>query len=139
MYKKTHGNFAPGEQVDREYIWPVDKTSYRFGYGEPIQVAGVARSLHAERPDPNAFPKTVIVKKTVEDVKATQSDILGKPRNLGQGQHPLGPDHVFGIKNTTIIGEDSWNAARCLHGEPSEKQLEPDRDLGKCVKPGSRN
>jgi len=34
MYKKTHGNFGPGEQKDREYFWPIDKTTYRFGYGE---------------------------------------------------------------------------------------------------------
>lgn len=36
MYKKTHGNFAPGEQKDREYQWPVDKSTYRFGYGEQV-------------------------------------------------------------------------------------------------------
>ena len=38
-----------------------------------------------------------------------------------------------------MIGEDSWNAAKCLQGEPSERELQPDRDLGRCVKPGSRN
>lgn len=27
----------------------------------------------------------------------------------------------------------------CLHGEPTERELQPDRDLGKCVRPGSRN
>lgn len=46
---------------------------------------------------------------------------------------------MFGVKNTSIVGNDSWNAAKCLHGEPTEKELEVDRDLGKCVKPGSRN
>jgi hypothetical protein len=24
MYKKTHGNFGPGEQKVRDYVWPVD-------------------------------------------------------------------------------------------------------------------
>jgi hypothetical protein len=32
-----------------------------------------------------SFPKTVIVKKTVEDAKAVQSDMLGTVKNLGQG------------------------------------------------------
>jgi len=34
MYNKTHGNFGPGEQRNREYNWSVDKASHRFGYGE---------------------------------------------------------------------------------------------------------
>ena len=69
MYIKTHGNFASGEQKDRNYNWPVDKTAHRFGYGEQRLVNGAAMSVHAERFE-NSFPKTVIVKKTVEDVKA---------------------------------------------------------------------
>jgi len=48
-----------------------------------VQANGAARAIHHEREEPGAFPKTVIVKKTVEDVKATQSDLLGQPRNLG--------------------------------------------------------
>jgi len=55
-------------------------------------------ALHSERYD-NAFPKTVIVKKTVEDHKAVASDLLGVSKNLGQGQEPRGPDFVHGIKN----------------------------------------
>jgi hypothetical protein len=39
-------------------------------------------SIHAERFE-NSFPKTVIVKKTVEDVKAVSSDLLGLSKNLG--------------------------------------------------------
>jgi hypothetical protein len=38
--------------------------------------------VHAER-EQGAFPKTVIVKKTVEDAKAVQQDMLGKVKNLG--------------------------------------------------------
>jgi hypothetical protein len=34
MYIKTHGNFASGEQKDRNYNWNFDKTTHRFGYGE---------------------------------------------------------------------------------------------------------
>ncbi len=32
-----------------------------------------------------------------------------------------------------------WNAAQCIHGEPSEAELLPDRDLGRCTKIGARN
>lgn len=85
MYKRTHGNYCPGEQKDREYQWPFDKSSFRFGYGEKVLMYGAARAIHAEREEPGSFPKTVIVKKTVEDVKATQQDPLGHARNLGQG------------------------------------------------------
>ena len=44
---------------------------------------------------------------------------------------------MFGIKN--ITGPDQWNAAKCIHGEPNEKELQPDNDLGKSNKPGCRN
>ena len=78
---------------------------------------GAALALHNERHE-EQFPKTVIVQKTVEDHKAVASDILGASKNLGQGQVNRGPDFVHGIKN--ITGNDPWNAARCIHGEPTE-------------------
>jgi hypothetical protein len=39
-------------------------------------------SIHNERFE-QGFPKTVIVKKTVEDQKAVTQDLLGKTKNLG--------------------------------------------------------
>lgn len=97
---------------------------------------GAALALHNERHE-EMFPKTVIIQKTVEDQKAVSSDILGVSKNLGQGQVNRGPDFVHGIKN--ITGNDPWNAARCIHGEPTEKEVQPDHDLGKSVKPNCRN
>jgi hypothetical protein len=38
-----------------------------------------------------------------------------------------------------MIGSDIWNAAKCIHGEPSEKELQPDNDLGRSTKVGCRN
>jgi hypothetical protein len=64
------------------------------------------------------YPKTTIVLKTVEDHKAVTSDLLGKSKNLGQGQNPRGADFVHGVGN--VQGENPWNAARCIHGEPTE-------------------
>lgn len=55
-------------------------------------------ALHNERLEED-FPKTVIVKKTVEDHKAVANDMLGTSKNLGQGQTNRGPDFVHGIKN----------------------------------------
>ena len=66
MYNKTHGTFAPGEQRTRAYQWSVDKTQHRFGYGEQRLLNGAAMSVNNERYG-GGFPKTVIVKKTVED------------------------------------------------------------------------
>lgn len=136
MYIKTHGNFASGEQKDRGYSWNFDKSSHRFGYGEQRLLNGAAMSLHNERFD-GAFPKTVIVKKTVEDFKGVSTDMLGQSKNLGQGKPPLPENHAYGAKN--IVGSDVWNAAKCLHGEPTERELQADRDLGKSVKVGCRN
>merc|ERR1712100_803813 len=48
-----------------------------------------------------------------------------------------GPDFVHGIKN--VQGDDPWNAARCIHGQPTAKEVLPDHDLGKSVKPNCRN
>ena len=90
---------------------------------------GAAKAVHAERHD-EAFPKTVIVSKFVEDVKGTQQDALGKSKNLGQSQVPRGNDFVHGVKNDVT----GWNGAKCIRGEPSEKELLPDIDLGKSVR-----
>jgi hypothetical protein len=42
------------------------------------------------------------------------------------------------VKN--VVGNDVWNASKCIHGEPSSiNELLPDKDLGKSVRPGTRN
>ena len=76
MYKKTHGNFDPGEQKNRNYDWKLDQTSHRFGFGENKVLNGASMAIHNERPE-EYFPQTVIVQKTVEDHKAVSSDLLG--------------------------------------------------------------
>lgn len=62
--------------------------------------------------------------------------MLGQTKNLGQGKPNVGDNHAFGV---TTIGNDSWNAAKCMHGDPTSKELQPDHDLGRCNKIGSRN
>ena len=75
MYQKTHGNFGPGEQRTRDYDWQANPRvaegtgtvlAHPFGYGEQKLLNGAAKSVMPERIEEN-FPKTVIVKKIVED------------------------------------------------------------------------
>ena len=95
----------------------------------------MAKSIHQERIE-EGFPKTVIVKKEIEDFRGTMNDNLGQVKNLGQGFHPLPENHTYGITRD-MTGQ--WNAAKCIHGEPNERALLPDNDLGRCTKEGSRN
>ena len=98
MYRKTHGNYAPGEQKNRDYDWKFNPNGHIFGYGEKRVENGAAMALHSERYD-NVFPKTTIIKKTVEDHIAVSADVLGISKNLGQGQEPRGAEFVHGIRN----------------------------------------
>ena len=34
LYRKTHGNYDPGEQKTRDYNWKFDPADHMFGYGE---------------------------------------------------------------------------------------------------------
>jgi hypothetical protein len=125
----------PATQKNRDYNWNIDTKQHAFGYAESKVLNGAAHCLHPERKE-GSFPKTVIVKKTVEDFKQVAHDILGKPKNLGQGKVPVSEDHAFGV---STLGNDAWNAAKCIHGEPTEKEVQPDDDLGRSTKPGCRN
>lgn len=42
---------------------------------------------------------------------------------------------MHGIKNST----KEWNAAKCLTGEPSIRQIAPDHDIGKSVRMNCTN
>ena len=85
LYRKSHAAYEPGEQRSRNYEWrSLEPADHRFGYMEKKVAGGAALALTSERPV-EAYPKTVIVKKTVEDHKAVASDMLGKSKNLGNG------------------------------------------------------
>jgi EF-hand domain-containing family member B len=137
MYLKTHGDFAPGQQKERGYNWPVDKTDHRFGYVEnERELNGAAKCLQPERYGSN-FPQTKILKKTVEDYIEVTKDDLGKVKNLGQGADPV---KVVGTKIKRPGDEDAWNAALCIHGDPgTQTEIQPDKDLGKCTKVNCTN
>jgi len=141
MYQKTHGNFGPGEQRTRDYDWQANPRisegnvqAHPFGYGEQRLLNGAAKSVMPERIE-EAFPKTVIVKKIVEDQKAVSQDMLGTVKNLGQGKHPTDATQAFGVMKRNL----DWNAAKCITGELNEQELKPDKDLGRSTKPNCTN
>jgi hypothetical protein len=137
MYAKTHNNIEPGVQKKRSYAWgDIEPETQAFGLGEHVLPGGASRAIHAERTE-EFFPKTVIVKKTVEDQRSVAYDPLGQVKNLGQGAHPVAKDAVFGARS--LKDRNEWNAAKCLVGEPTERELMPDNDLGRCTKVGARN
>ena len=93
---------------------------------------GAAKSVKPERYG-KAFPQTTVVQKTVEDYIEITKDELGRPKNLGQNSDP---NQVFGVMKR---GEE-WNAALCIYGVPdSQKEINPDSDLGKCTKMNCTN
>lgn len=56
--------------------------------------------------------------------------MLGTVKNLGQGQTLRDKEFTHGIVNNVR----EWNAAKCLMGEPTINELQPDHDLGKSRK-----
>ena len=131
MYIKTHGDFAAGQQKNRNYHWPVDVNEHVFGKGEKDRdLNEEAKCLNPER-NGLKFPNTIIVQKDVEDFQDVTGDPLGKPKNNGQGQNiDLNVTH-----GAYKIAKDQWNAAKCIYGEPgSLKEIGQDEDVGKCTK-----
>lgn len=117
QYKKTHGNFEPGEQKQRDYNWgAIDVGTQKFGKFEAKLINGAAQAAHAERFEGD-FPKTTIVQKTVEDHKAVAHEHLGKSKNLGTGAS-VGDGRTFGMPSVKV-GSLSWNAGK-IEGENSE-------------------
>ena len=132
MYNRTHGLSDPGEQKNRGYNWTVDKHNFVFGKPDNIETDGAKKSLRTDLLEAN-YPKTRIVDKRLEDYRQATSDVVGCGKFRGMMKCDLDPSHTFGKKS--IIG-DNWNVAKCLSGDPEEKNdkhYEPDPDLGKSV------
>jgi hypothetical protein len=132
MYNKTHGLSEPGEQKKRYYKWNFDKDNHVFGKYEPIERDGTKKSLRNDYLEAD-YPKTRIVDKRLEDFRQATTDMVGKIKFKGSLNPNLDADHTYGVK--TIIGEN-WNVARCIHGDPeekNEKHFTSDSDLGKSV------
>jgi hypothetical protein len=137
IYIRSHGSYAPGEQRDRHYDWPVDPTSTRFGCkGDTIAFGGVSKNISDILSYADEKPSAVSVKR-VEDFR-NMGDILGQSRNLGQGSGARAVDTVYG-KPSTNPRKSHWGAGDIIRGNYKGEDLKPDTDLGKSIMPGFRN
>lgn len=139
---KSHGAYAPGETVDREYCWPEAISAnphFRFGIVDGAGISskgqGVMDALAMEREAGGAHPRTRIVSRTCEDFRQVANDHLGQGSHLGQSVPPVAPGHAFGAAKREV----EFSAGALIWGAyPLEEQM-PDRDLGRCTKVGNRN
>jgi hypothetical protein len=82
LYRKTHGNFQPGEQKSRQYNWTnVNPEQHRFGRIEQRPNNQMQQIIQQEPRDSNQFVPTTIIKKNQEDFKNYRDDPIGQSRN----------------------------------------------------------
>lgn len=137
LYIRSHGSYGPGEQKSRNYQWPVDPNSVRFGAkGDVIAFNGVSTNIADILRNTDDQASAVSVKK-VEDIRS-MGDLLGRSRNLGQNSGSRPMDSVYG-KPTMKPGKSGWGAAEIMRGRYTEDDQQPDPDLGKSITPGFRN
>ncbi len=146
LYNKTHGISDPGQQKERNYNWPVDKTNYVFGKPIEKEQDGAKKSLQTDVLQAN-YPKTVIAKKSFEDFRQANGELLGKSKFKGALNQNIPEDFSYGKK--TIVGEN-WNVgkntiyyvAKCINGDSNLKKNEeknfPDKDLALEERYGKR-
>jgi len=137
IYKRSHGNYAPGEQKSRNYNWYVDPVTTRFGVGgKNIALNGVSKDV-AEVLSGAGETKSIINTKQVEDYR-NMGDMLGKTKNLGQDSAARPFETAYG-RSAASGRAGGWSAAQVIKGQYDLKQQEQDHDLGKSITPGFRN
>jgi EF-hand domain-containing family member B len=137
IYKRSHGNYAPGEQKCRNYNWYVDPVTTRFGVGgKNIALNGVSKDV-AEVLSGAGETKSIINTKQVEDFR-NMGDMLGKTKNLGQDSAARPFETAYG-RSAASGRAGGWSAAQVIKGKYTLKQQEADHDLGKSITPGFRN
>ena len=141
MYVKTHGAYAPGERVSRDYDWAaagVDPTRDAFGAtttkGEQI-LDGVAKAINPLKDATSKAASAVIVNKRAEAARAINKDPLGAPRRLGTGLPTPPPDHAFGAPSRRAGADDAdeWDAGRLIKGDYAAEDQAPDPTIGKSM------
>eukprot|EP00605_Chrysophyceae_sp_TOSAG23-4_P000249 GSChrysophyteH1.ASY1.ANO1.286.1 assembled CDS len=137
IYKRSHNNYAPGEQKNRGYKWYVDPVTTRFGVGgKNIALNGVSKDV-AEVLSGAGETKSIINTKQVEDFR-NMGDMLGKTKNLGQNSSVRPFETAYG-RSAASGRAGGWGAAQVIKGQYTLKQQLPDHDLGKSITPGFRN
>jgi len=135
LYIRSHGMYDAGEQRNRNYQWPFNPNQHVFGKTEKLIADEGKFCLQPETAD-EAFPKTTIVKKNVEDFRDYNRDHIGKPKNLAQVNPYVGSDFVYGYKPKD---KEPWNVAKCITGEAVFKQVKEDDSLGRATRHGFKN
>ena len=139
LYVKSHANYDPGEQRRRGYSWvdkegPIDPANFRFGGavkdGEKL---GVAKAINPAL-DPEWKRPPVVVEKLLEDFRVVSTEGLGQVKNLGYGT-TAPSNHVFGMPSQA---GPEWGVRECI-GNYTEEEQQPDKDLGRSIRPGWRN
>lgn len=131
IYIRSHGSYAPGAQLTRNYKWDYDPERSVFGKkGDTIALNGVSKNVQDVLQGTLQDRGSLVNSKTVEDMRGL-GDLLGKPRNLGHETN-LPDDFVFGCKS----GQNEWGAGRTIRGE---YPVGDDPELGKSITPGFRN
>ena len=136
MYLRSHGQFQPAEQKNRDYNWPFDINDHVFGKSENGIRLEAQLCLQPEKKTAESFPETELIQKNIEDFRDFQKNHLSKPRNLGQAYSLNDPDIVFGRYPPRT---DEWNAGKCLQGEANWKETYIDDSLGHATRFGFRN
>ncbi len=137
IYKRSHNNYAPGEQKSRNYHWYVDPVTTRFGIGgKNIALNGVSKDV-AEVLSGAGETQSIINTKKVEDMR-NMGDMLGKTKNLGQGSTARPFDQAYG-RSAASGRAGGWSAIQVIKGAYTLDQQKPDHDLGKSITPGFRN
>jgi hypothetical protein len=143
-YKRSHGNFDPGEALDRKYDWPskvAENQHFRFGVtdttkpGNLVSGDGAKTALTMDLEEDRSYPRSRIVDRTAETYRAVAGDPLGSGRNMFQGKTQVVPGHAYGMKS----GHDNTHAGELVRGFYAAKDQLPDADLGKSKVVGRRN
>lgn len=136
MYLKSHGQYNPSEQKNREYKWPFDIKTHSFGKKDVIAMNQAQGCLQPERLDKESFAQTKITKKNIEDFRDFAKDSLGKVRNLGQTKELCARNKVFGVNTKP---DDVWHAKECIQGDATFAETYAEDCLGKATRFGFRN
>lgn len=139
LYRKSHGSYAPGQQRNRDYDWPIDPHTTVFGMKAGTLAFNNVSSNISKVLNTSDINNSLVSTKNVEDFRNT-GHLLGMSRNLGQGSGSRPIDMVYGLPSSKIIkSKGVHTAAEVMRGKYNLEQQMPDQDLGKSITPGFRN
>jgi len=141
MYRLSHCTLKPGEQGQRNYVYPqaVHQPNFRFGGNKSAAVSGAGAKLALDMAaaDDGSVAKTRLAQKVCEDYRNVKHPKPFQRQHYMQGRDgpPVAQDHVFGAKS----GAGGVTVEASIKGSYSLQDQLPDQDLGRCTKLGRRN